>query len=259
MPLEPWQWKHTNHPGILRKSASCLTILGVVTLGKLWGKLANSVLVVNTEDLQKKILHREKGVPLVTVSNHLSCVDDPVLLGNFSFKSFLFPSRVRWLPGASDIAFMKNSHVWFFTLGQIVPIVRGDGVYQPSMDFIIDKVNDGGWVHFFPEGKVNMTKEFLRLKWGIGRVIAESKINPLVVPYWHIGMDHILPNYPPYIPRVGKKVTMLIGDAMDFKEMLAQMRNEKRSPMEMRKQITDAIQEELGRLKARTEALHYDR
>lgn len=62
-------------------------------------------------------------------------------------------------------------------------------------------------------------------------MIAESKINPLVVPYWHIGMDHILPNYPPYIPRVGKKVTMLIGDAMDFKEMLAQMRNEKRSPV----------------------------
>lgn len=62
-------------------------------------------------------------------------------------------------------------------------------------------------------------------------MIAESKINPLVVPYWHIGMDHILPNYPPYIPRVGKKVTMLIGDAMDFKEMLAQMRKEKRSPV----------------------------
>lgn len=47
MPLEPWQWKHTNHPGILRKSASCLTILGVVTLGKLWGSKRYFTLILN--------------------------------------------------------------------------------------------------------------------------------------------------------------------------------------------------------------------
>ena len=62
---------------------------------------------------------------------------------------------------------------------------------------------------------------------GVGRIIAEAKFTPTVIPFWHIGtvfmymymycylcafsnkyyctgMDDMLPNYAPYIPRLFK-------------------------------------------------------
>ena len=35
-------------------------------------------------------------------------------------------------------------------------------------------------------GKVNLTNN-TRLKWGIGRIIAEVKSTPVVLPFWHSG------------------------------------------------------------------------
>jgi hypothetical protein len=49
-----------------------------------------------------------------------------------------------------------------------------------------------------------MTKEFIRLKWGVGRVIYDymkssdaNKTMPIIIPIWHEGMDILLPNFPP--------------------------------------------------------------
>ena len=35
---------------------------------------------------------------------------------------------------------------------QAIPILRGDGVYQKAVDYCIALLNEGAWIHVFPEG-----------------------------------------------------------------------------------------------------------
>lgn len=189
--------------------------------------------------------------------------------------------KIRWSLAAHDICFTNSWHSYFFMLGKCIPVIRGGGVYQEAMDFCIEKLAAGEWIHVFPEGKVNMFKETMRfaifffflyiylfytsssifsflfffvlkfysivfrLKWGIGRLIFESPVPPLVVPIYHLGMDDVLPNEPPYRLKIRKKVTMNYGDPIDFSELVEELRVSKVSEEEARKAITDRIQTEL--------------
>ena len=38
----------------------------------------------NTDRFTKAVYDRPKGTPLITVSNHLSCIDDPIIWGKLS-------------------------------------------------------------------------------------------------------------------------------------------------------------------------------
>ncbi|XP_060593482.1 tafazzin-like, partial [Ruditapes philippinarum] len=184
--------------------AYIVTII-VSCLSKLWMELLNKTFFYNREQFITLIEKRPSRKGLVTVSNHYSCLDDPCIWSIRKWKHLLAGTKyLRWIPTAHDICFTNNFSSLFFSLGKCVPVVRGDGVYQRGTNFCLEKLNKGDWIHVFPEGKVNAEHLRMRLKWGVGRLIAECDTPPIVLPMYHMGLDDVLPNRSPYIPQIRK-------------------------------------------------------
>ena len=124
------------------------------------------------------------------------------------------------------------------------------------MDFAVDRLNEGQWLHLYPEGKVNEAKSNMRIKWGVGRLISECRIPPIVVPIYHLGMDSILPNKKPHIPHFGQKVTVVIGKPISLKEALTELQEKNATKEEARLVLTNVVQKELFKLRITAEIFH---
>jgi monolysocardiolipin acyltransferase len=134
------------------------------------------------------------GRPLITVSNHASCLDDPLLWGALPWADLLRTSwrgHMRWTPGSRRICYANPLFGYFFGLGQVTPVSWGEGIFQPGMRIAQEQLDRGGWVHIFPEGRVNQSGRIYPCKWGVGQLVLETArrhgASPLVLILAHTG------------------------------------------------------------------------
>ncbi|TXG48803.1 hypothetical protein EZV62_024678 [Acer yangbiense] len=107
-----WAGREKHMGGIPRK----LVIMAVGTFAKAVATLLNTTSVHNADTLIHLVRSRPPGVPLITVSNHMSTLDDPVMWG---FKGFPTSDAnlARWVLSAEDICFKNSLLSYFFRLG----------------------------------------------------------------------------------------------------------------------------------------------
>ena len=127
--------------------------------------------------------------------------------------------------GACELIFANRSISTFWSLGKVVPIVRWWGVNQPAMEILLYRLNDGGWVNFFQDGRVNADGGFIRDKWGVSRLVWDSTTKPLILSVVYLGMDRVLPSpsereSQTAIFRPGNLVTVNIGSPVDMGQMV---------------------------------------
>ena len=145
-------------------------------------------------------------------------------------------SNSRYTLAAHDICFTTALHTKFFSLGRCIPCVRGTGVFQQGVDHCIDMLNENGFAfcNYFGEltnnfqlgshlsrgqshARSHQNKGLIvalilqfkfQIQWGIGRMIAEPRVPPILLPIWTHGMQNIWSErkaiWPHYFPRIGQ-------------------------------------------------------
>lgn len=219
--------------------------------------LTRKVTLRNREAFLDTLYDPERKRPIITVANHASTFDDPLLWSVLPARMWWQPQYFRWALGAKEIVHINTFFEYFFTLGQTMPIVRGNGIYQPVMDFALRILNKGAWLHVFPEGKVNQGIDLPRLKWGVGRLILESTLDPIIIPIWHHGMEDIMPlDQPQPLPHLWKDLTVVFGDPLDVSDLVQAYRKGILSDSEARIAISSRIHTEMGVLKKQALQIH---
>lgn len=286
--------KPITKPKIVWKFGSSITVPMVGLLSRFWTTCLNTTTVHNHHVFLNVTNqhYRDNKKPLITICNHTSCIDDPLVWGALlPWKWHLNSDRQRWSAAAEEICFSKTSHAVFFAFGKTFPVVRGMSIYQPSMDFAVELLKERAWLHVFPQGKVTSEIKDVKLnesvddqinsvtlrsdedaikiyelKWGLARIILDVLYeNPgssvSLLPFYHVGMDEVLPTKIPYRPKIGKKVTINVREEgpIDINlNLISQLTNKKTNRRSQRIAIMKFVENELKMLKIRTHKLHQE-
>ncbi|XP_065674517.1 tafazzin isoform X5 [Hydra vulgaris] len=196
----------------------------------------------------------------------VGCVGKILVATIMDLKALVNQRKMRWSMAAKEICFATCLTSYVSHHGKLIPIERGKGVYQDGVNYAIQKLNAGDWIHVFPEGKI--TSETVRLKWGVGRMINECVKTPIILPFWHVGMQEFLPLendiYIPFfghitLPRIKKKITILFGDPIPVCDILLKFHSGELNEVSARIQLTNRIQGAFQQLRIIAEDLHTNR
>ncbi|KAF9691776.1 hypothetical protein EKO04_010363 [Ascochyta lentis] len=101
-------------------------------------------------DERREPRERERG--LITVSNHISVMDDPILWGILPLSYMFTPDNLRWGLASYDLCFTNKGLSTFFTFGQTLPTHRSahsqhGGLFQPTITQAIRLLSRGPFLY----------------------------------------------------------------------------------------------------------------
>lgn len=229
----------------------------LVSLGSLCKAFLSATTTVEIAGAERVVaaLERRPNQGLITVSNHIASIDDPMVTAALLPPQYLLkPACLRWTLCATDRCFRNAALVPFFRAGKVLPVDRGAGVDQLGMRVASDRLQRGDWIHIFPEGTRGDGERMLPARRGVGWLVCSSTAVPLILPYVHSGMQDIVPRGA-MVPRPGKVVRVLVGEPIHVADLIRHAQINSWSDTELHSAIADRVGATLYSLKAKLDGL----
>ncbi|KAA0158209.1 hypothetical protein FNF31_00517 [Cafeteria roenbergensis] len=158
--------------------------------------------------------------------------------------------RMRYTICTREVCFGMPALSAFFNTGGGFPVLRLFTPDQPASAWMLAHTDAGHWTNIFPEARTwqegGIPRRDAEGRWsspsgrltppysgvgpfkrGIGKIVANARLVPIVVPVFHQGMAHVLPQSPTnevesWIPQTGHNVTVAVGEGIDCTDLIVE-------------------------------------
>ncbi|GAB5370397.1 hypothetical protein AAMO2058_001489400 [Amorphochlora amoebiformis] len=189
----------------------------------------NETKIENSKVLQDAAYKRRpeyKDRGLITVSNHVSAFDDPLIpAAMWSIPRMFSPYELRYVFCSIDRCFKKYWLGRMLTSVKVIPVERGGG---------LDQSRDEG-------------KTLKKLKVGVAALVVSADVPPPVIPFYHHGMHNVLPVGAQSL-KTGNKIRIVVGEPIFFDDLIRLHRQKGYSEKEVYSAITARIEVALREL-----------
>lgn len=146
--------------------ASKVTCWLAVGFGKLVLNTSYKPSIYGLENLDKALQRsKDENRGLMTVSNHMSTVDDPFMWGALPWKYYKDIDEIRWGLAAENLCFSSAGLSYFFSLGKILACGRfGRGPFQGSIDAAIRILSPDDTLDLLYDGSEDVKSRWLNYK-----------------------------------------------------------------------------------------------